>query len=266
MSPTFSVVAAVNDTQILNQNLLLSPMIASGEVPVFTEQGHSSISSAYNSGMRRATSDYVIFAHQDVYFPIGWEQWLIRSIRQLDEIGAQWGALGVFGIDSKREIIGRVWCAANHKELGSSFDLPREIVSLDEIVIVLKRSMDDQFDEGLPGFHLYGTDVILNFQKKGLRGYAFHGPVIHNSKTVLHLTGGYAKCYRYMQRKWARQLPLVTCISDVTRWGYPFYRRELLLFYRKVLNKTVVHERCADPRALAAQLGFEFHQSPSMTD
>lgn len=257
MSPSFSVVAAVNDTQILNQNLMRSPMIVSGKVPVLTEEGCSSAGVAYNKGMRRASSDYVIFAHQDVYFPLGWEQRLIRAIRQLEEDNAPWGALGVFGINSKREVVGRVWCSANREEFGETFDTPQKIVSLDEIVIVLKRSTTDQFDEDLPGFHFYGTDVILNLRKQGLQGYVFHGPIIHNTKTVMHLSGGYSKCYKYMQRKWADQLPLVTCVNDVTRWGYPFYRREFLLFVRQLLGRVKVYDRSDDPEQLALQLGFE---------
>ncbi len=224
---------------------------------MFTEEGHSSAGAAYNHGMRRAASDYVIFAHQDVYFPLGWEQRLIRAIGQLEEANTPWGVLGVFGINPEREIVGRVWCAANREEFGKSFDSPRKIVSLDEIVIVLKRSTTDQFDERLPGFHLYGTDIVLNLQKQGLQGYVFHGPVIHNTKTVMYLNGGYSKCYKYMQTKWADQLPLVTCVNDVTRWGYPFYRREFLLFARQLLGRVKVYDRSDDPEKLALDLGFE---------
>lgn len=257
MFPRIAVVVAVNDTDLLAANLMRSPMIATGDVPIVIERGHPCAAKAYNAGMNRTTAEYIVFAHQDVYFPFGWEQKLFAAIKVLGESSESWGALGVLGVQVTGRVAGRAWCAGNHREFGIPLERPQEIASLDEIVIVLKASTPVRFDEDLPGYHLYGTDIVLCLQEHGLRSYAFDGPVIHNTKTIIQLRSDYTACYQYMQRKWRNRLPVATTVMDVTYWGWPLYKRWLRVWKRTLLGQVKVHPRASDVQQLAAHLGYD---------
>ena len=75
-----AVVSAVNNDEILSENLLRSPMLSAGQIPLIVERGHDSAAKAYNAGMDRVDADAIVFAHQDVYFPRGWEDKLSHAI------------------------------------------------------------------------------------------------------------------------------------------------------------------------------------------
>ena len=85
------VVAAVNKHDVLEQNLLRSPMIAEGQIPLQTEEGHATCSSAYNTGMDAIDADVIVLAHQDVYLPRGWDERLMSCVSTIEEEGTDWG-------------------------------------------------------------------------------------------------------------------------------------------------------------------------------
>ena len=76
-SLSLAVVAPINDEECLANNLAASPMFVKNGVPLIVKRGYKSASSAYNDGLDCADADIVIFTHQDVYFPGGWEKKLL---------------------------------------------------------------------------------------------------------------------------------------------------------------------------------------------
>ena len=78
------IVVASNDEDCLRRNLLASEMIIRHNVPLQIERNAPSAAVAYNRALDATTAPIVIFAHQDVYFPPGWEQHLAAVLRQLD--------------------------------------------------------------------------------------------------------------------------------------------------------------------------------------
>src|SRR5205085_442241 len=133
-----------------------------------------------------------------------------------EQSGVAWGVLGVCGVTADGKFCGRVWCTGGNREYRGLQQGPHKVVSIDEVIIVLKRSTGLTFDENLPGFHLYATDVIMEARKRGLMTFVFDGPVIHNSRANPQpLDRHYWTAYRYMQRKWAAELPLPTCVIPV---------------------------------------------------
>src|SRR5262245_6989932 len=175
--------------------------------------------------MARADADVIIFAHQDVYFPKGWEAKLCQAINRLEGNGHRWGILGVWGIDSKGESRGRVWCSASKAEFRSTSPGPAEVETIDEAVIVLNRACGVHFDKHLPGYHLYGTDLVLQTRKRGFKTFVFDAPVVHNSLPAPRLYDSLAPSYRYLQQKWSLQLPVRTCVVPLTRHGWEFRKR-----------------------------------------
>jgi hypothetical protein len=152
-----------------------------------------------------------------------------------------------------------VWCTGGNQEHVAPIAGVVEVASVDEIVIVLKRSTGLRFDEQLPGFHLYATDVIQQARQQGLKAFVFDGPVVHNSRCNPNVYDRwYRAAYRYMQEKWRDELPLPTCVAPVTRFGHwSIRKRWLKAELRKALGRTTDHPRCPDPLEVACQLGYE---------
>jgi hypothetical protein len=254
------IIAAVNHEQTLHANLLRSPLVAEKGVPVLAEWGHANAGAAYNAALAHAQAEFLAFVHQDVYLPAGWDLRLRTAIEQLENMQAPWAVLGVWGITNAGQFCGNAWCTGgNHHHAG----LPglHEVASIDEIVIVLKRSTGLRFDQDLPGYHLYATDIVLEARRRGLKSLVFDGPVIHNSRANPQpLDRHYWAAYRYMQRKWAAQLPLPTCVVPVTRSAWPLWKQWTRNELCRLRGRFTPHPRLADPAAKARALGFE---SPS---
>ena len=246
----FAVVAAVNDDAVLQSCLLRSPEL--GTVKEFVaRRGFDSAGKAYDSGLDATTAEVVVFAHQDVFLPDGWFKSVSAAIEKISVCDPDWAVLGVFGRTSVGAEAGYVYSCGLQRILGQPFEQPVEIRSLDEVVLILRRSSGLRFDEGMPGFHLYGTDICLEAQRRGLRCYAISAFCVHNSNGLNGLPRAYSRALSYVRKKWRKQLPIRTPCMEITRWGIPFlcHRLETLLARNQ---KSGV--RCSDPAELHQRL------------
>lgn len=256
MSQQICVVAAVNDETVLQRSLCSSPMIRNGSAKLILERRRPSASNAYNAGLDQTDAEVVVFAHQDVYLPEGWDDRLRQAIEQVEALDKTWGALGVFGITQDREFVGQVWSSGLNKELKGAIAAPKPIVSMDELVIVLHNGVGLRFDEELPGFHFYGTDISQMAIGAGLGVYGFHGPVIHNSKPVKSYDQHYRRAHRYMCEKWEDHLPIPTCTATLDRRGL-LAARVRLFKHRMRDGRGSRDNRMIEPRRKAIELGYE---------
>ncbi|MGZ8172766.1 glycosyltransferase [Methylobacter sp.] len=256
MMPSVGIVAAVNDETVLNENLKRSPSIANGVVPLLALRGQPSASRAYNAGLDATAHDIIVFAHQDVYLPAPWLDHLLGAVALLERDQAHWGVLGLFGVTGTGQPVGHVWSSGIGRELGQAFAEPIAAVSIDEMVIVLRRASGLRFDEALPGFHLYATDLCLAARTAGAGVYVVHAPAVHNSVPVRTLRGYYLDAYRYLKNKWAFMLPIRTPIAPITRYELGFWRAEWRRLRTRITNaKRPVQRR--DARLVARSLGYE---------
>lgn len=76
MSGRFHIFACArtSDKEFLMRNLLRSPAIAENKVPLAVLWNQESASIAFGNAMERATAEFLIFTHCDVYFPRLWFQ------------------------------------------------------------------------------------------------------------------------------------------------------------------------------------------------
>jgi len=183
-------------------------MIADGRIPLVVERGYSSASTAYNTGLAHTTADVVLFTHQDVYLPKGWDSCLLATMDELSKKNDNWAVLGVIGRDDAGKFFGRVWSSGLGEQVGTALDRPREVGSIDELLIVLRTNMGLRFDEKLKGYHFYGTDIVRSARKTGFAAYVFDAPVVHNSVPRRQLPVSFWRAYHYMQRKWRGDLPM----------------------------------------------------------
>lgn len=187
----------------------------SGTLQLKIYEDYSSAARALNAGLDGSSASIVILAHQDVYLPKGWLDRLISQIDEIERHGENWGVIGLYGRRPNGDEVGRVWSSGLGRVLGDSGFAPAEVVTLDELVLIVRKASGLRFDEGVPGFHFYGTDIVMQGRVRNIPSYVVEAPAIHNGKPVRSLKGAYAEAYRYMQRKWAKHLPIRNLSSDI---------------------------------------------------
>jgi hypothetical protein len=242
-------VAAVNDRQVLRENLLRSPALAAGHGhQLMIKEGFRSAALAYNSAIEEADNDLMVFVHQDVYLPKPWLTNLMRSIRMLDAVGVRWGVLGSFG--AGKHGAGGLGCVySNGWGLqGLAVRAPEQVETLDEIVLVTRKSAGLRFDPHLPHFHMYGVDLCLTARSRGLESCVIPAFCIHNTRQLLVLPDEFYQCYRYVKRKWRHYLPIATSCIRISTFDLELRRRALeALLDRARGRRQTPRARMADP-------------------
>ncbi len=264
------MIVASNNDRTLRSNLLASPVIGD-QCQVIAKQGFASAGKAYNAGISEAAHELLVFAHQDVILPPGWTSDLDRAVAALAEADPGWGVLGVAGVESTRRQEFRGYCYSTGLQtiLGQPFPKPVEVVSLDEIVLVLRRSSGLKFDEQLPGFHLYGTDICLEAKRLGMRSYVASAFCIHNTNGIQYFPQDFWRGYFYLRNKWPGELPIHTCCTTITKWCTPAMNRIARDTAHRVLWPRKVGKRWEDVGALRAAVqqerdALESAQKPSL--
>lgn len=256
---TWSLIVPANDPVVLNNTLLRSPAIDE-HCEVIVKRAHACASAAFNEAIHQAQGDILVFAHQDVYLPAEWKQNLDRAILRLEQLDPHWGVIGPVGVASDHEIRGHVYSTGLDDYVGEAFSEPWEAVTLDELVLVLRRSSGLRFDEELPGFHLYGADICIEARRRGFHSYIVPAFCLHNSNGVARLPHEFWQAYLHLRRKWHDQLPIQTCCTLITRGCWPMLRKGARDLVRASLGTGRVGTRTNNPSQLYKQLqaeGFE---------
>lgn len=243
----FVLAAACNSKEILRVNLERSAILP--DVELHCEWDAVSAAQAYNRALAATTAPVVIFAHQDVWFPKGWDRVLAARIREVSALDPDWALIGAFGVGLNGVGYGPVWSSSLGQIVGRVSQTPVPVQSYDEMVIVLRRDSGLLFDEALGGWHMYGTDIVTQARARGLGAWAVSLPCVHNDRFHAVLGMDYVDCYRAMRRKWKAHLPLCTPITKISRSGLHLrrvqWRARRSLAYRKdmaVENQIPVEE------------------------
>jgi hypothetical protein len=243
---TWSLVVAVNSDEVLKSNLLLS-----GEGNLSKEvviRRHSiSAGAAYNDGLAETTGEVVVFAHQDVYLPAGWSKKLSQVIERLTAQDPEWGLAGVYGTTVSGSGAGFVYSIGLRHFVGDPFTEAIRVRSLDEMLLIMRRSSNLCFDERLPGFHLYGTDICLEAEARGMNNYVVPAFAVHNSCGIKWLPLSFWQAYMYLRKKWADRLPVTTPCTKITKGCTPIIEYFLTNLLAMVRNKKELGSRVPDP-------------------
>jgi glycosyltransferase involved in cell wall biosynthesis len=261
---SYTLVSPVNDPAVAESCLLKSRL--ESRFQVLLQRGYSSAAEAYNNALDFAAHDVVIFAHQDVFIPPGWIEHFEAILRKLHASDPCWGVLGVYGV--RKNGTGRGWLYSTglDRVVGDPFNMPEEVRTLDEVLLIIRKSSGLRFDEGLPGFHMYGTDICLEAERKGLTNYAIPCFVVHNSNGYKHFPMSFWRAYFYVRKKWRDRLPIHSSCATVRR--YPMVEvamkalwrscRSMLLRRqpgRRVANPTILYNNLAGKNFVPTILG-----------
>jgi glycosyltransferase involved in cell wall biosynthesis len=248
-------VSAVNNREILNEHLLASPCFrAPHNHQILIQEGFPSAAQAYNDAIQKSVNELIVFCHQDIYLPSPWLSQLQKALDQLESQDPNWGVLGCGGMT--RDGLGRGHLYSSGLGiLGEPFERPALVQTLDEIVLIVRKSSGLGFDPELPHFHLYGTDICLAAARRGRASYAISAFCIHNTHQGLILPKEFYECCAHVRRVWRDSLPVVTPCIRLTKSNYPVYRRRLHEFYLKhIRRKTVAAVRVGDVPKLVEEV------------
>lgn len=256
LEPKITFVVAVNNREIFENNLLASPCLRRAHAhEVVVQEQFVSATKAYNDALRRSSNDLIVFCHQDVYLPDAWPSDLKRALDYLDVYDPTWGVLGCSGMTVDR----RHWRHMYSSGLGVSgarLAHPEPVQTLDEIVLIMRKSSGLRFDEHLPHFHLYGTDICLRAAEMGMKSYAISAFCIHNTHQHLILGPEFYDCCRHIKRVWKDCLPIQTTCVRITKFSGPIYARRLRESYlRHIRQKEFGGMRVKDVRRLLEECG-----------
>ena len=219
----WSLISAVNNEEILKSCLLNSPDVRFAS-EVILQTGYTSAAAAYNAAIQKAKTDLLVFVHQDVYLPEGWMVAVQNAMEIVSSTDPDWGVFGVWGPRPSGEEAGFVYDGAWRRVLGNQFKGGLEVDSLDEVVLILRKSGGLQFDPQIPGYHMYGADICQEAKKQGRKCYAIAAFCIHNTSQYGMLPWQFWKAYLAMRRKWKDQLPIKTTCTEISRWCWPMIR------------------------------------------
>jgi hypothetical protein len=253
--PEVTLVVAVNQRKVFEDNFLSSPCLRQMADPqILIQEGFDSASKAYNDSLERSRNDLMIFVHQDVILPETWPGDLARALEYLDSEGAHWGVLGCYGESPLHGGSGHVY-SSGLGIVGMPLDHPTPVQTLDEIVLVLRKSSGLRFDDKLPHFHFYGSDICLRAAKMGLTCYAIPAFCIHNTHQPLILPREFYECCQYVRRAWKNYLPIQTSCIRITKYNIPVYTRRLREIYlRYIRGKEFGGVRASDPQRLMREV------------
>lgn len=205
---TFSV--CVSDEWVLSNNLLAAPDFR-GHHPheILLWRGVGSAAHGHNQALAQAKNSWVICVHQDVYLS---RDWVARFWRQLQQAEAKLGRLdlvGVYGFVRHRGDCIRAGRVMDRgRLLCEETPLPGLATSLDEMLIAIRTESGLRLDPAL-GWHLYGTDLCLAAQQRGLKAAVIDGCCFHNSRSVA-LPKAFDCSAAYLAHKWPNHLPIAT--------------------------------------------------------
>lgn len=249
--PQYTFVVAANDRGILNKNLLASRCLGKDSPHEFLIfEGYSSAACAYNRGLDQSKNEVVVFVHQDVYLPHEWLPSVEMALREIERSDPDWGVVGCWGVRHDRAKFGHLYTPGDGIA-GAPFDQPERVRTLDEVVLILRKSSGLKYDEGLAGFHFYGADICLAAARAGKQSYAVSAFCVHNSRQYFDYPSDFYESYRYIKKKWKHCLPIQTSCICVSRYDWDLKKRAIRRALFKATGRPLGRgSRLEDPRSI----------------
>jgi Glycosyltransferase like family len=244
--------AAVNNRALLDANLLMSPCFRGVHGhQILVQENFPSAAMAYNDAIAKSVNELIVFCHQDIVFPNYWLPQLDAAVIWLKANDPTWGVLGCYGKSSEGRGWGHLY-SSGRGVMGGPLDRPVRVQTLDETVLIIKRSSGLRFNEYLPNFHLYGADICLEAAERGMGSYVIPGFCIHNTQQNLLLPREFYECCSKVRKVWKKRLPIHTPTITITRYNMAVYGRRLKEACLYLRRKRIGASRANDVRPLLA--------------
>lgn len=239
-SKPITFVIAVNNTELFKNHLLVSPCFREPHNhQILPQQGFSSAAKAYNNAVDKSRNDLIVFVHQDIYLPRGWMSQLQQAFDYLQVHDQGWGVIGPYG----KTVDGCGWghvYSSGRGVIGAPLDVPVPVQTLDEIVLIMRKSSGLRFDERIPNYHLYGADICLTAARRRMNNYAISAFCVHNTQQNLVLPKEFYESYRELKKIWRNELPIQTTCVRVTKSDAHMYVRRIQETYLRHIRRREV--------------------------
>lgn len=231
---SLSFVACANDLAELDRRLLSSPCLRRGGHALAVYFNVASAADGFNAAMAAGsgastgaapTASWLVWVHQDVFLPEGWDIRFTQSLAQALQRFPRLAVAGVYGITGTGAEARRAGHVLDRGTLlHEPAPLPCLVDSLDELLFAVRIDSGLRLDPAL-GFDFYATDLVLQAQAGGwqcavLDAFCEHwsgtptGRVIPASLARRIRASGAA-----FETKWAAQLPVQTSWLKLERPG-----------------------------------------------
>jgi hypothetical protein len=252
--PSLTFVVAVNNRDLFEHNFLASPCLGQSQHhQILIQENFSSAAKAYNDAIDQAANDLIVFCHQDIVLPEVWLSQLQCALEDLANSDPNWGVLGSYGNTQDGRGWGYVY-SSGEDTIGEPLQRPVAVQTLDEIVLILRKSSALRFDDSLPHFHFYGADICLRAATRGMKSYAISTFCIHNTHQTLVLPKEFYECCKHIKHAWKDCLPIQTTCVRITKFNLPLYNRRVREVYlRYVRRRECGGTRVRDPLSLLEQ-------------
>jgi hypothetical protein len=178
----FSVVVPTTRESQLRLNVDASPGLQEVNARVVSVRGAKDPGEALERAREHCNTDWLLFCHQDVYFPSGFGQQLTPLLEAIPHDERARTLIGFAGIGANLQA-GRCEPAGFVIDRMSRFDHPASAaaVSIDELAIVIARDSVHRIDPAL-GWHLWATDLCLtSITRHRTFARLVRLPLFHNS-------------------------------------------------------------------------------------
>lgn len=213
-------VTCSNRPEVLARCLMASPCLASGRYPLAVHEGCASAAEGFNATLDAGDSAWLVFVHQDVFLPEGWDARFLEGLRLA---GARFPGLAVAGVYGVRyrglpapQHLGHVLDRGRLLCVGE--DLPQQADTLDELCFAVRCDAGLRLDETL-GFDFYAADVALQARERGLAvavvdAWCEHHSSLPRSGFSEDFVARFTASATRFQDKWRHRLPVTTpCIT-----------------------------------------------------
>ena len=203
-----------------------------------------------NHGIERLDAEWIICVHQDVLFPAGFWAGLMR---QLASLAADVAVAGIVGCERSGRYRGHIVDPNGHCYWPS---LPHDVLTVDEVLIALRKTSLLRYDEAVPGFHCYGADLCFQAHERGLRVVAIDAPLVHLSTGKIDVN--YERASEWLLARWGERhghlLPMpAATLKDP---GKASLLRRVRCWWRQRRDRLARNTNdCGDPRCAVRQLG-----------
>lgn len=219
-------VTAVSRWTVLQHRLAKSECLSSGQYPLHALWNAASAAEALNGHLTGISdADWVIWVHQDVSLPPGWDKVFLQAISEAEELFEKIAVVGVYGVRGAGKGAKRLGCVLDRGVmLREAAALPSVADSLDELLFAVKPGMGLQLDPALK-FDFYATDIVLQAQQMGYQAVVVDAFCEHWSDTPRRapfpdgLIDRVVASGRQFESKWTHRLPITTPIAHIDSIG-----------------------------------------------
>jgi len=224
--PVLMLVTGVSRIDVLSARLAASPCLQRGGLPWVAHFNCDSAAMAFNATLdSRPQADWLVWAHQDVFLPEGWDSRFAASLREAQGRFPNLAVAGAYGVSGT----GRGAVRAGHvldrgQLLKEPATLPSPVNSLDELLLAVRVNSNLRMDPAL-GFDFYATDLVLQAQEAGLASVVVDAYCEHWSDTPSsglmprELFERVKTNGAVFELKWAHRLPVTTPCFEIARPG-----------------------------------------------